>query len=118
MDLSIETRQNSLLQCVRWYLGSTLPRCDRQGNLPREVRGLRLLPWHRRALWHARKVTTVSAPFFPRNPFIASDLKLDRWLEAQCTLGGRSEAGVLLQILRRGAPVWIGRSALVSALTA
>src|SRR6202020_2051925 len=45
------------------------------------------LPNHRKSIRHARKLSTVDAPYFPRYLFIVLDLMRDRWRSVNGTFG-------------------------------
>jgi transcription antitermination factor NusG len=53
-----------------------------------EAQGYRtFLPRFRKTIRHARKLSTVNAPFFPGYLFISLDLDRDRWRAVNSTLG-------------------------------
>jgi transcriptional antiterminator RfaH len=45
------------------------------------------LPKRQKTIRHARKLSTISAPFFPRYLFVALDLNRHRWRSVNGTLG-------------------------------
>lgn len=45
------------------------------------------MPKRRKTIRHARKMTTVEAPFFPRYLFVALDLRRHQWRKVNSTFG-------------------------------
>jgi transcription antitermination factor NusG len=84
---------SSLVSGERWYVVQTLPCCEAKARMQLEAQGfLTFLPRHAKTIRHARRLTTVSAPFFPRYLFVALDLGRDRW---RCVNGTFGVAGLL-----------------------
>jgi transcription elongation factor/antiterminator RfaH len=72
----------------RWYVVATLPQREANARMQLEAQGFRtFLPRYAKTIRHARKLTTVSAPFFPRYLFIVLDLGRDRWRSVNGTFG-------------------------------
>ena len=72
----------------RWYAIHTLPFGEKRAQAQLENQQFStFLPKRRKTVRHARKLTTVSAPFFPRYLFVVLDLKRDRWRSVNGTFG-------------------------------
>jgi transcription antitermination factor NusG len=72
----------------RWYVVQTLPFREAGARVQLESQGFRIfLPRHTKTIRHARRMMTVSAPFFPRYMFVALDLGRDRWRSINGTFG-------------------------------
>jgi len=72
----------------RWYVVQTLPRREASAQMQLEAQGFRtFLPRYAKTVRHARKLMTVSAPFFPRYLFVALDLGRNRWRSVNGTFG-------------------------------
>jgi transcription elongation factor/antiterminator RfaH len=72
----------------RWYVVQTLPSREAKACMQLESQGFRtFLPRYMKTVRHARRVATVSAPFFPRYLFVALDLCRDRWRSINGTYG-------------------------------
>ena len=72
----------------RWYVVQTLPNREANARAQLEAQGFRtFLPRYAKTVRHARKLMTVSAPFFPRYLFVALDLGRDRWRSVNGTFG-------------------------------
>lgn len=116
----------------RWYVVYSLPHCEARAQVQLENQGFRtFLPRRQKTVRHARKLTSVVAPFFPRYLFVVLDLTRHQWRSISGTFGvanlvmqgdrphpvprgvvetlvASSDAGGLLQLhqqLRVGAPV-------------
>jgi transcription antitermination factor NusG len=77
-----------LVGAQRWYVVRTLPRSEAKARMQLEAQGFRtFLPRHTKTVCHARRLMTVSAPFFPRYLFVALDLGRDRWRSVNGTFG-------------------------------
>jgi transcription elongation factor/antiterminator RfaH len=71
-----------------WYAVHAKPRRELQAQAQLSLQGFRtFLPRFRKTVRHARKLTTVSAPFFDRYLFVALDLDRDRWRSVNGTFG-------------------------------
>lgn len=72
----------------RWYVAHTLPRKESLAQLHLRAQGFRsFLPRRLKTVRHARKLSTVDAPVFPRYLFVALDLESDRWHSVNGTSG-------------------------------
>lgn len=77
-----------LVSGERWYVVQTLPVREASAQMQLQAQGFRtFLPRYRKTIRHARKLITVSAPFFPRYLFVALDLARDRWRSVNGTFG-------------------------------
>lgn len=73
---------------ARWFVVHTLPLCEARARGHLENQGFRtFLPKRHKTIRHARKLTTVEAPFFPRYLFVILDLGRDRWRSVNGTFG-------------------------------
>jgi len=81
-------RVYSLREGERWYAVHTLPFAERRAEAQLENQNFyTFLPKRRKTIRHARKLTTIIAPFFPRYLFVALDLNRDRWRSVNGTFG-------------------------------
>jgi transcription antitermination factor NusG len=72
----------------RWYAVHTLPYAEKKAAAQLENQQFRaFLPKRRKTIRHARKLSTVVAPFFPRYLFVALDLNRQCWRSVNGTLG-------------------------------
>jgi transcription elongation factor/antiterminator RfaH len=72
----------------RWYAVHTLPFGEARAVGHLEAQAFRtFLPKRRKTIRHARKLSTIEAPFFPRYLFIVLDLTRDRWRSVNGTFG-------------------------------
>jgi transcriptional antiterminator RfaH len=72
----------------RWYAVHTLPFAEKRAQAQLETQGFpTFLPKRRKTIRHARKLSTVKAPFFPRYLFVVLDLSRDRWRSVNGTFG-------------------------------
>jgi transcription elongation factor/antiterminator RfaH len=79
----------------RWYVAYTRPRCEARAQVQLENQGFRaFLPRRQQTIRHARKLTSVLAPFFPRYLFVVLDLTRQRWRSVSSTVG---VAGLVMQ---------------------
>ena len=77
-----------LVMGERWYVVHTLPHRESKAALQLQAQGFRtFLPRYAKTVRHARRLTTASAPFFPRYLFVALDLGRDRWRSVNGTFG-------------------------------
>jgi transcription elongation factor/antiterminator RfaH len=73
---------------ARWYAVNTLPHREFRAQGQLENQGFRVfLPQRLKTVRHARKLTNVQAPFFPRYLFVELDLTVDRWRSVNGTFG-------------------------------
>jgi transcription elongation factor/antiterminator RfaH len=75
----------------RWFVVHTLPHQEKRAQLQIENQRYRtFLPKREKrekTIRHARKLTTVVAPFFPRYMFVILDPERDQWRPINGTLG-------------------------------
>jgi transcription antitermination factor NusG len=94
-SLPRETKSSDLVSAFaplvggeRWYVVQTLPFREASARVQLESQGFRIfLPRHTKTIRHARRLMTVSAPFFPRYMFVVLDLDRDRWRSINGTFG-------------------------------
>ena len=73
---------------ARWFVVHTLPMCEARARGHLENQGFRtFLPKRHKTIRHARKLTTVEAPFFPRYLFVILDLRRHQWRSVNGTFG-------------------------------
>src|SRR5580658_8585682 len=78
----------SLREGERWYAVHTLPFGERRAAAQLGNQDFcTFLPKRQKTIRHARKLSTVIAPFFPRYLFVALDLNRDRWRSVNGTFG-------------------------------
>ncbi|HVT26798.1 MAG TPA: transcription termination/antitermination NusG family protein [Lacipirellulaceae bacterium] len=89
----------------RWFLVHTRARSEHKAEHHLHAQGFgTYLPRIRKTVRHARRLTTVQAPAFPRYLFIVLDLGRDRWLSVSSTVGVSS----LVSCNDRPVPVPVG----------
>ncbi len=72
----------------RWYAVNTLPHREFRAETQLANQGFRVfLPRRLKTVRHARKLTSVAAPFFPRYLFVELDLGHQRWRSVNGTFG-------------------------------
>src|SRR5438445_9571339 len=72
----------------RWFLAHAQPKSECKAKLHLGAQGFRTyLPQIQKTIRHARKLSTIRAPLFPRYLFVALDLDRDRWLSVRSTVG-------------------------------
>src|SRR5271154_7081548 len=72
----------------RWYAVHTRPLSELRAQGHLENQSFRtFLPMRRKTVRHARKMSTIEAPFFPRYLFVALDLTHQRWHSVNGTFG-------------------------------
>src|SRR5262245_64991181 len=91
-ELDVETihakRPLPLKAGERWYVVHTLPLGEARAQSQLENQSfLTFLPKRQKTVRHARKLTSVLAPFFPRYLFVALDLTRDQWRSVNGTFG-------------------------------
>lgn len=87
-DGAVSGLPDSLSDGERWYAVHTLPFAEAraEGQLARQ--GFRSFqPKRRKTVRHARKMSTVEAPFFPRYLFVVLDLARHQWRKVNGTFG-------------------------------
>lgn len=73
---------------ARWYAVHALPFAEARAECHLQRQGFRTFqPKRLKTVRHARKLSTVEAPFFPRYLFIVLDLTRDRWRSVNGTFG-------------------------------
>ncbi len=81
-------RTPCLLDGERWFVVYTQPHREARAHAHLLAQGFRpFLPRYRKTTRHARKLHTVTAPLFPRYPFVAPDLRRDAWRSINGTFG-------------------------------
>jgi len=79
---------SSLDDPQRWYAVHTRALSEIRAQAHLENQGLRtFLPLRRKTVRHARRITTVDAPYFPRYLFVALDLARHPWRSINGTFG-------------------------------
>jgi transcription antitermination factor NusG len=77
-----------LVDGERWYVVHTLPFREAGAVMQLGSQGFRVfMPRQAKTIRHARRLMTISAPFFPRYMFVALDLARDRWRSVNGTFG-------------------------------
>jgi transcription elongation factor/antiterminator RfaH len=72
----------------RWYAVHTLPLSEARAQGHLENQSFRtFLPKRHKTVRHARKMSTIDAPFFPRYLFVALDLTRHQWRSVNGTFG-------------------------------
>ena len=72
----------------RWYVVYAQPNREFRAQIQLAAQGFHtFLPRYRKTVRHARKLMTVSAPFFQRYLFVALDLSRDQWRSVNGTFG-------------------------------
>jgi transcription elongation factor/antiterminator RfaH len=78
----------SLMPGERWYAVRTQPARELRACVQLENQNFKaFLPRGMKTIRHARKFTTVQAPFFPQYLFVVLDLTRDRWRSVNGTMG-------------------------------
>jgi transcription elongation factor/antiterminator RfaH len=78
----------ALSDCERWYAVHTQPFAEARAEGQLHRQGFRTFqPKRHKSVRHARKTSTVEAPFFPRYLFIVLDLARDQWRSVNGTFG-------------------------------
>jgi transcription antitermination factor NusG len=79
----------------RWFVVHTLSHQEKRAQIQLENQSYRtFLPKREKTVRHARNLTTVVGPFFPRYMFIILDPEQDQWRPVNGTLG---VAGMVMQ---------------------
>jgi transcription elongation factor/antiterminator RfaH len=72
----------------RWFAVNTQPLAEARAQRNLENQGFRtFMPRRRKTLRHARKLTMIEAPLFPRYLFVAFDPQRDQWRRINSTFG-------------------------------
>jgi transcriptional antiterminator RfaH len=78
----------------KWYVVHTHARAEATAAAHLERQGFQTYcPRYLKRRSHARRVTTVPAPFFPRYIFVAMDIGNQRWRAVRSTIGVSSLVG-------------------------
>lgn len=73
---------------VRWYVIYSQPHREFYAQKQLAAQGFQtFLPFYRKTRRHARRLSTVNAPFFNRYLFVSLDLGRDRWRSIYGTFG-------------------------------
>ena len=81
-------RPGPIADCERWYAVHTLPFAEARAEGQLERQGFRTFqPKRRKTVRHARKTSTIEAPFFPRYLFVVLDLARHQWRKVNSTFG-------------------------------
>jgi transcription antitermination factor NusG len=97
----------------RWYVVQTRPYSELRAQTQLEAQGFcTFLPLHLKTVRHARKLATVSAPFFPSYLFVVLDVGRDRW---RCVNGTFGVVGLVMSEER---PIPVARGAIESLAAA
>jgi transcription elongation factor/antiterminator RfaH len=87
-DQAPQSRPADLSDCERWYAVHTLPFAEARAEGQLHRQGFRTFqPKRHKTVRHARRQSTVEAPFFPRYLFIVLDLARDQWRSVNGTFG-------------------------------
>jgi len=79
----------------RWYVVYALTHCEARAQIQLENQGFgTFLPRRHKTIRHARRLTSVIAPFFPRYLFVVLDLTRHQWRSVNGTFG---VAGLVMQ---------------------
>jgi len=80
--------QPSTLSSERWYAVHTLPFAEARAERQLQRQEFRTFqPKRYKTIRHARKLSTIEAPFFPRYLFIVLDLTRHQWRSVNGTFG-------------------------------
>jgi len=82
------TKPSTLSGSERWYAVHTLPFAEARAERQLQRQELRTFqPKRHKTIRHARKLSTIEAPFFPRYLFIVLDLTRHQWRSVNGTFG-------------------------------
>src|SRR3984885_2134758 len=85
---SADPNDNAPSDGERWYAVQTLQFAEKRAQVQLEQQKFRtFLPKRRKTIRHARKLSTVTAAFFPGYLFVLLDLNRDRWRSVNGTFG-------------------------------
>jgi transcription elongation factor/antiterminator RfaH len=77
---AVQLQTGVLTNCERWYAIHTLPFAEARAEDQLHRQGFRTFqPKRHETVRHARRLSTVEAPFFPRYLFIVLGLARDQW---------------------------------------
>ena len=87
-DTGVQPHADAVNDATRWYAVHTQPNREARAKNQLENQSYEVfLPRRLKTVRHARKLTNVAAPFFPRYLFIRLDLTRDRWRSVNGTFG-------------------------------
>jgi transcription elongation factor/antiterminator RfaH len=87
-DKSAQAQPTTLSESERWYAVHTLPFAEARAERQLQRQEFRTFqPKRYKTIRHARKLSTVEAPFFPRYLFIVLDLDRHQWRSVNSTIG-------------------------------
>src|SRR6201995_4098463 len=82
------TQPSFLSGCERWYAVHTLPFAEARAEHHLRRQEFRTFqPKRHKTIRHARKLSTVEAPFFPRYLFTVLDMTRHQWRSINGTIG-------------------------------
>jgi transcription elongation factor/antiterminator RfaH len=82
------TKLSTLSHSERWYAVHTLPFAEARAERQLQWQQFRTFqPKRYKTVRHARKLSTIEAPFFPRYLFIVLDLGRHQWRSVNGTIG-------------------------------
>jgi transcription elongation factor/antiterminator RfaH len=83
-----ESHAGTLSRCERWYAVHTLPFGEARAEAQLQRQEFRTFqPKRQKTVRHARRLSTVEVPFFPRYLFIILDLARHQWRSVNGTFG-------------------------------
>jgi transcription antitermination factor NusG len=89
--MAMATDHTEAITNARWYAVNTLPHREFRAKYQLENQGFCVfVPQRVKTIRHARKLTNVQVPFFPRYIFIELDLTIHRWRCVNGTFGVKS----------------------------
>jgi transcription elongation factor/antiterminator RfaH len=87
-DMAAPRRPGPLSHGERWYAVHTLPFAEARAEGHLHNQGFRTFqPKRQKTIRHARRLSTVEAPYFPRYLFIVLDMTRDQWRSVNGTFG-------------------------------
>ena len=87
-DQTPQSSPAALSDCERWYAVHTLPFAEARAEGQLHRQGFRTFqPKRHKTVRHARRLSTVEAPYFPRYLFIVLDLARHQWRSVNGTFG-------------------------------
>jgi transcription elongation factor/antiterminator RfaH len=82
------TQASTLSDSERWYAVHSLPFAEARAERQLQRQEFRTFqPKRHKTIRHARKLSTIEAPFFPRYLFIVLDLTRHQWRSVNGTIG-------------------------------
>jgi transcription elongation factor/antiterminator RfaH len=87
-DMAAPRRPGPLSHGERWYAVHTLPFAEARAEGHLHNQGFRTFqPKRQKTIRHARRLSTVEVPYFPRYLFIVLDMTRDQWRSVNGTFG-------------------------------